>query len=208
MHVGDAGVCNGIDEEAFTRLSLDRDINRASGDGGEVGGEDRGALKLTINQFYRVNGDSTQNRGVESDVVLPSLLDHMDLGESSLDNALAFDQIPAAPYTPLRMSDKNMIAQLRESSRKRIAGDDEFKDTQKDIQKYLDRKNRKSITLNEAKLREERDADKTDDEKEDELPEADPDGPIFPEGHYNDEILTITADYNKLLKELRTARTN
>ena len=172
------------------------------------GGEDRGALKLTINQFYRVNGDSTQNRGVESDVVLPSLLDHMDLGESSLDNALAFDQIPAAPYTPLRMSDKNMIAQLRESSRKRIAGDDEFKDTQKDIQKYLDRKNRKSITLNEAKLREERDADKTDDEKEDELPEADPDGPIFPEGHYNDEILTITADYIKLLKELRTARTN
>ncbi len=60
--------------------------------------EDCGALKLTISQFYRVNGDSTQNLGVPSDVVLPSLLDHMDLGESSLDNALKFDHIEPADY--------------------------------------------------------------------------------------------------------------
>jgi carboxyl-terminal processing protease len=61
---------------------------------------DRGALKLTIQQFYRVNGDSTQNRGVRSDVVLPSILDHRDLGESSLDNALPFDHIPPARFAP------------------------------------------------------------------------------------------------------------
>src|ERR1700748_417760 len=57
------------------------------------GSKGRGALKRTINQFYRVNGDSTHNRGVESDVVLPSLIDHMDLGESFMENALAFDRI-------------------------------------------------------------------------------------------------------------------
>ncbi len=60
--------------------------------------EDRGALKLTISQFYRVNGDSTQNLGVPSDVVLPSLWDHMDIGESSLENALKFDHIEPADY--------------------------------------------------------------------------------------------------------------
>jgi len=172
------------------------------------GGEDRGALKLTINQFYRVNGDSTQNLGVHSDVILPSLLDHMDLGESSLDNALAFDQIPAAPYTPLRMSDKGMITRLQESSKQRIAASEDFKELQKDIDKYVERKNRKTITLNEAKLRAERESDKKDDEDEDELPETKPDGPIFPQGHYNDEILAITTHYIELLKQLRTAGTN
>ncbi|MCA9064754.1 MAG: PDZ domain-containing protein, partial [Planctomycetaceae bacterium] len=54
---------------------------------------DRGALKLTISQFYRVNGESTQTMGVRSDVVLPSLLNHRDIGEDALDNALPFDTI-------------------------------------------------------------------------------------------------------------------
>ena len=51
-----------------------------------------GALKLTIQQFYRPGGDSTQNRGVVSDVELPSLTTHWDVGESDLDYALEFDQ--------------------------------------------------------------------------------------------------------------------
>ena len=58
--------------------------------------EPRGALKLTISKFYRVNGDSTQNKGVVSDVVLPSILNHRDIGEDSLDNALEFDRIQRA----------------------------------------------------------------------------------------------------------------
>src|SRR5690606_8012036 len=52
-----------------------------------------GALKITIQQFYRPNGDSTQNRGVVSDIELPSLTSHLDVGESDLDHALKFDRI-------------------------------------------------------------------------------------------------------------------
>ena len=60
----------------------------------------RGALKLTISKFYRVNGDSTQTKGVTSDVVLPSLLNVREIGEDSLDNALEFDRITRASYSP------------------------------------------------------------------------------------------------------------
>lgn len=168
------------------------------------GGEGRGALKLTINQFYRVNGDSTQSRGVQSDVVLPSLIDHMDLGEASLDNALAFDQIPAAPYTPLKMIDRTVISQLQDRSQQRVQADEEFNKLQEDIAEYLERKNRKSITLNQAKLAAERKKD-DEDKDEDEDADQDADGPIFPDGYYNNEVLNITADYVQLFKQMRTA---
>lgn len=169
--------------------------------------EDRGALKLTINQFYRVNGDSTQNVGVPSDIVLPSLIDNMDLGESSLDNALAFDQIPAAGYSPLRLVDPKMVSMLRESSAQRIAQDKEFAEIREDIESYLSRKNRKTISLNIDKLRAERDSVKKDSEAEaeDEAPN-DGTGPVFPEGSYNDEVLKITADYVQLIKQMKTAQ--
>ncbi|MEX0728742.1 MAG: carboxy terminal-processing peptidase [Planctomycetaceae bacterium] len=168
---------------------------------------DRGALKLTINQFYRVNGDSTQNLGVKSDVVLPSLIDHMDLGESFLDNALAFDRIAPAKHDQLKLRSGELVAKLATESQKRIAGNEEFQKLQKDIEKYLTRKNRKSITLNEAVLRQERDSDKTEDEKtlEEEEEKLTKDGPIFPKGHYNDEVLNISVDYISLLKGLDTA---
>ncbi|MGC3969167.1 MAG: S41 family peptidase [Pirellulales bacterium] len=58
-----------------------------------------GALKLTMQQFYRPNGDSTQNQGVRSDVVLPSLTAELEVGESDLDFALPFDRIEAAGYS-------------------------------------------------------------------------------------------------------------
>ncbi len=187
----------------------------------------RGALKLTINQFYRVNGDSTQNRGVRSDVVLPSLLDHMDLGESFLDNALAFDQVPAAAYRPVGLVTRNVVSMLQQRSKKRVAADPDFQKKLKEIERYLSRKNRKTITLNEEKLRQEREADKTDDDKkkkdiEGYLPRKnrktiplneekdDPDmtkedAPIFPAAFYNDEILSISLDYIDLLKGQKTA---
>src|SRR3984957_18833160 len=82
--------------------------------------EDLGALKLTISQFYRVNGDSTQTLGVPSDVVLPSLLDHMDLGESSLDNALKFDHIEPADYTPWRLVNPQMLSSKKGQSSQRV----------------------------------------------------------------------------------------
>ena len=78
--------------------------------------QQRGALKLTINQFYRVNGDSTQNRGVVSDIELPSLTTHLDVGESDLDFALKFDQVPAVKHDKLKYVERPIVDQLRRAS--------------------------------------------------------------------------------------------
>lgn len=173
--------------------------------------KDNGALKLTINQFYRVNGDSTQNTGVKSDIVLPSLIDHMDVGEASLDNALAFNRIDPAEYDRLAYVNNDVISRLQNASQKRVAANDDFKKLEGDIAKYVDRKNRKTISLNESKLKAERDADRSDDDKkkeegDDEEEDDAEEGPIFPESAYNDELLNIAIDYVETLRGAATAQ--
>ncbi len=171
--------------------------------------ENRGALKLTINQFFRVNGDSTQNRGVESDVVLPSLIDHMDLGESFLENALAFAQEKSAAHVIYNMAEPGVIAALREASSKRIAADPKFQEIRKDIERYLARKNRKTVSLNEETLRKERDDEKAANEvakEEEEKENGTAEGPIFKDTEYNREIMHVTLDYLQLLRAARTAQ--
>ncbi len=162
-------------------------------------GADRGKLKLTIQQFYRVNGDSTQNRGVTSDVVLPSLLDHVDEGESGLDNALPFDHIDPARYSASRLVSTDVVASLQKRSEQRVATVEDFQKVEKLIRQYLERKNRKSVSLNEAVLKAERDlekeAAKDNPSDPDEVKAKDPNEPIFPKGYYNDEILNVTLDY-------------
>ncbi|MBS0203514.1 MAG: carboxy terminal-processing peptidase [Planctomycetes bacterium] len=170
-------------------------------------GKERGALKLTINQFYRVNGDSTQNRGVQSDIVLPSLIDHMDLGESFMENALAFDRIDPAPHAQYDMAYPKLISALKEASEKRVAADPKFQLREKDIERYLARKSRKTVSLNEQTMAKERDEDKAerDVEKEEEERETKTDLPVFAKTEYNDEILHIAFDYASLLKAAKTA---
>ncbi|MFN4761730.1 carboxy terminal-processing peptidase [Gillisia sp. Q332] len=61
---------------------------------------DLGALKLTTQKFYRVNGGSTQLEGVKSDIVIPDRYSYIDIGEKDYDNPLPWDQIAAAKYKP------------------------------------------------------------------------------------------------------------
>ncbi|MEK6257136.1 MAG: carboxy terminal-processing peptidase [Planctomycetota bacterium] len=174
------------------------------------GGKERGAVKLTINQFYRVNGDSTQNRGVESDVVLPSLIDHMDLGESFLENALAFDRVAPAKHSAYDLASPQIVASLKEASQKRVAADPKFQQVQKDIERFLARKNRKSVSLNEETMKRERDEDKAtrEVEKEEEEHETKTDKPVFAKTEYNNEVLQIALDYYSQLKAAKTAARN
>ncbi|WP_051309026.1 carboxy terminal-processing peptidase [Desulfogranum japonicum] len=60
--------------------------------------DDLGALKLTIQKFYRINGDSTQEKGVTPDLVVPSVLDYLDSGEQYMDNPLPWDQVENVGY--------------------------------------------------------------------------------------------------------------
>jgi len=166
---------------------------------------DRGKLKLTIQQFYRVNGDSTQNRGVRSDVVLPSLIDHWDLGEASLENALPFDQIRPADYPEGRFVNANLVAAIQKNSETRTSSNEDFTKLNKAVERYLARKNRTRLPLKESVVKAEREADeqlKKEQEMEDEeKPLVKPeDEEIFPESYYNDEVLNIALDYVAGLK--------
>jgi carboxyl-terminal processing protease len=170
---------------------------------------ERGKLKLTIQQFYRVNGDSTQNLGVRSDVVLPSLLDHADLGESFLDNALPFDQIKPARYSAGRFVNPELVAALQKGSEERVSHQEDFQELQDVIARYLERKNRMTITLNEAEARAERRAEAEDAESEALLGDEEP-GPttkkeVFPVNFYNDELLNVAVDYVAALRNPATA---
>ena len=62
--------------------------------------EDLGALKVTIQKFYRINGGSTQYKGVEPDIVLPSLFQHLKSGEKYLEYSLPWDQVGPVAFTP------------------------------------------------------------------------------------------------------------
>ena len=169
-------------------------------------GPERGALKLTINQFYRVNGDSTQKLGVPSDVVLPSLLDHMDLGESSLDNVMAFDKVPEVEHKNYGAVAPAVVTLLKDRSKARVAATKEFADINENINKYLSRKKRKAISLNEEELKQERleEEEKTKKEADDQTEKGE--GPIFPSEAYNNELLAITLDYVSALNGSLTAK--
>lgn len=84
-----------------------------------------GAVKVTIQKFYRISGESTQEKGVAPDVVLPSRLDGLESGEKYLDYALDWDHIDSAEYKPWGKAAKN-IAALQQHSRQRVAIDKDF----------------------------------------------------------------------------------
>src|SRR4029078_706800 len=84
---------------------------------------DLGSLKLTVQQFYRPSGDSTQQRGVLSDIVLPSLTDHYDVSEGDLDYPVAFDKVTALNFRKYDSAygvNPTSIAKIKEQSSQRI----------------------------------------------------------------------------------------
>ena len=165
-----------------------------------------GAVKLTIQQFYRVNGQSTQKLGVPSDITLPSLLDHMDLGEEFLDNAMPFDKIEAARHSMYNLTAKDLVTSLADASKKRVEADADFQRINSDIEKYLSRKQRKSISLNEQELRKERVEEEQKTREKAESGDESGDEPVFADNAYNKELLSITLDYLQGLSEKKTAR--
>jgi carboxyl-terminal processing protease len=83
-----------------------------------------GALKLTTQKFYRVNGGSTQLEGVKSDVVVPDRYSYIDIGEKDYDNPLPWDQIRPAKYNVWDgyIDYEDVI----EKSKKRMAGNEQI----------------------------------------------------------------------------------
>src|SRR5258705_4559557 len=88
--------------------------------------DEDGALKLTIQKFYRVAGGSTQLHGVASDIALPSLSDLPEFGEGALKNALAYDEVTKAKYTKWSDNHSLFVDQLRWHSEECVINDPEF----------------------------------------------------------------------------------
>jgi carboxyl-terminal processing protease len=111
--------------------------------------DEDGALKLTIQKFYRVAGGSTQLHGVASDVVLPSLSDLPEFGEGALKNALPYDEVAKARYTKWSDGHSLFIDQLRRRSEERIKNDPEFHYVMEDIGRLRHKLDENRISLNE-----------------------------------------------------------
>jgi carboxyl-terminal processing protease len=116
-----------------------------------------GELKMTVAQFFRINGGTTQLRGVTPDIKLPSMSDSENFGESSYDNALPWTSIKAVFFIPAGNL-KDIVPLLDKKHEARVANDKDFQYLQDDI--ALVRKLRKEnmISLNETVRRKERDA--------------------------------------------------
>ena len=114
-----------------------------------------GELKMTIAQFFRINGGTTQLRGVTPDISLPTMTDEEDFGESSYDNALPWTQIKAADYT--RAGDlTGIVPRLIAKHDQRVASDKDFQYLREDIAEFNTRRKKNAISLNEADRRKER----------------------------------------------------
>jgi carboxyl-terminal processing protease len=163
-----------------------------------------GALKLTIQQFYRVNGESTQVHGVTPDIHIPSIRDEMDFGEGKMDNALKFDKVNPLPHEIFKQVTPTLVSDLDRRSKDRRKADPKFQKQEERIAKFVDRKARHSIALNEAKFRAEfvPDEDLTKDRVEDSKAKKDKARKKYTEhpaweadDFYNEEVARIVADY-------------
>jgi carboxyl-terminal processing protease len=128
--------------------SLDQYVRRPDDEG-------LGQLTLTIGKYYRVTGESTQHRGVDPDITLPSHIDAALVGESVRDSALPWDTIRTTKFRPGEPLDST-ISSLSASHNRRSQGDPDFQYLVEGIRDIEEVRARKTVSLNIEKRMEER----------------------------------------------------
>ena len=111
-----------------------------------------GSVKLTLQKFYRINGGSTQLRGVSSDIVLPDLLEYYKVREKDNPDALPWDEIQKADYTPWKYSYD--LAIIKNASNERMKNNSTFNLIRSDAE-WLEKQNDKTYPLDLEKYRQE-----------------------------------------------------
>jgi len=114
-----------------------------------------GALKLTIQKFYRIRGGSTQSQGVKSDIVLPSRTDNPEIGEDSLKNRLPYDEVAPVILANMTNGANLFLEEMRNRSQSRISEDPEFTYVNEDMRRLRERIEKNSISTNEIIRRQE-----------------------------------------------------
>ncbi len=122
----------------------------------EIG--DVGALKVTVQKFYRITGDSTQYKGVEPDIVLPSLFQHLKSGEKYLFHSLPWDQIGPAPNILFSGKPIN-LNMIREKSLQRVKHDTGLQAIVEEAVKADERSRRTAVSLKLTTMRQKIDED-------------------------------------------------
>lgn len=113
--------------------------------------DDFGSLKLTIQKFYRVTGESTQRKGIESDFKMKDFFTYAEIGERYDDYALAWDKIPAVPYQPMNY----FTAQaLQKDMKERLMNNKTYQLVQESAQWKENLDKEESISLNLTKFNE------------------------------------------------------
>ncbi len=124
-----------------------------------------GNLKVTIQKFYRIAGGSTQLKGVEPDLVLPSIRDVLDIGESATENPLPYDTIPARNYN-LFSPQPLPVQELASRLAARLDTNPEFKYIREESTRLKDRIDRNTVVINLAKRQQEADENQARREKQ------------------------------------------
>jgi carboxyl-terminal processing protease len=115
-----------------------------------------GQVKVTMAKFYRINGGTTQHRGVTPDIVFPSHYDQADFGESTEKHALSWDQITSARFTPEDRGAK-YLATLRAKSQKRMVANNEIRYLAEDIARLKKERLENTVSVLESQRKAERD---------------------------------------------------
>jgi carboxyl-terminal processing protease len=118
--------------------------------------EPLGEAKLTVAKFYRVNGSSTQLKGVMPDLELPTAFKPNEYGEGSQASALPWDQIPSSRYEVTSYVNDKVLSQLKDKYSQRLKSDEELKTLVKTLDEFKKARENKIVSLQETKRKVER----------------------------------------------------
>ena len=134
-----------------------------------IGPEKYGSVKVTTSRFYRINGSSTQVKGVEADINLPSFLEELDIGEDKLPNALPWTCVGGAPH-PQVWNLNGYVGALKAISEERLKSNPKYAAHMKLVKLFRENSESKTVSLERnkrlAQMREEREMRKAEDAAE------------------------------------------
>ncbi|MFW7377639.1 MAG: carboxy terminal-processing peptidase [Oligoflexus sp.] len=164
-----------------------------------------GAVKVTVNQFYRASGLSTQLEGVQSDIILPSLVDQLEIGEKFYDYALPFEKIKGAPHKMFNQTTP-YVADLNKRSQSRLKESESFAEVQKEINDFLKNKEERSkISLKIADAKADKEKDEADEEEKAAEAAMNAQDSDIKDDIFLQEAVKIAADYALLINGKKLA---
>ncbi len=168
-----------------------------------LGSSKYGSLKLTTASFYRINGASTQRKGVQSDIVIPSRLEGLDIGEEKLPNALPWTEVEPARYMPV-CNLSNFFTDLRRMSAERLAENKKYSKYCKLVNGFQQATEREELPLLKSKRKKMMEDERALQELDgvDEEPEAEGEESWKPKARNSDEKDIILNESKYILADL------